>query len=83
MDDLYSLEKRKRYYKQAHHIKMLMRKLQTSDEIADVYNLHTEIESAVAKLAEIKYEDLTEYKSHMKKMLNDICKWGDCDGKKA
>ncbi len=76
MDDLYYKEYRERYYKQAHHIKQLLRKLQTSDEIADVYNLHTEIESAVAKLAEIKYEDLNKYKSHMAKMLTDICERG-------
>lgn len=76
MNDLYYTEYRERYYKQAHHIKQLLRKLQTSDEIADVYNLHSEIESAVAELATIKYYDLDKYKSHIAQMLTDICERG-------
>lgn len=77
MDDLYYPEKRDRYYKQAHHIKQLMRKLQTTDDTGDVYDLYEEIVLNVAELAEIKFEDLDEYKSHMKKMLTDICERGN------
>lgn len=83
MDDLNYPEYRKRFYKQSHHIKQLLRELQTADEIADVYKLQFDIVSAVAKLTVIKCEDLDEYKSHMKKMLTDICRWGDYDGKKT
>lgn len=83
MDDLNYPEYREKYYKQAHHIKQLLRKMQTADEIASVYNLHNDIELAVAKLAKIKYDDLYKHKSHMSKMLNDICKWGETDGKKT
>lgn len=77
MDDLYYPEKRDRYYKQAHHIKQLMRKLQTTDDTGDIYDLYEEIVLNVAELAEIKFEDLDEYKSHMKKMLTDICERGN------
>lgn len=77
MNDLYYPEKRERYYKQAHHIKQLMRKLQTADNIGEVYYLYNEIVSAVAKLAEIKHEDLQQYKSHITKMLTDINERGN------
>lgn len=77
MDDLYYPMNRDRYYKQAHDIKVLMRKLQTTDKSSDIYNLNAELNSAVAKLARIKYDDLTAYKQHMKKMLNDICERGN------
>lgn len=83
MNDLYYPSKRELYYKQAHRIKKLMRELQTTDEITDVFILHRELQLAVAKLVNIKCDDLTAYKSHMTKMLNDICKWGKTDGEET
>ena len=83
MDDLNYPKYREKFYKQSHHIKQLLHKLQTADDVANVYTLHGDIEGALAKLVKIKYDDLNEYKSHMTKMLNDICKWGDCDGKET
>ena len=77
MDDLYSPTKRERYYKQAHHIKVLMRKLQTADKMSEIYNLNTDLNIAVAKLVKLKYDDLTAYKSHITKMLNDINERGN------
>ena len=77
MDDLYSPTKRERYYKQAHHIKVLMRKLQTADKMSEIYNLNTDLNIAVAKLVKLKYDDLTAYKSHITKMLNDINESGN------
>lgn len=76
MNDLYYTEYRERYYKQAHHIKQLLRKLQITDNIYELINLHSDIDKAVGELAEIKYEDLTKYKSHMAQMLTDICERG-------
>ena len=77
MDDLYSPTKRERYYKQAHHIKVLMRKLQTADKMSEIYNLNTDLNIAVAKLVKLKYDDLTAYKSHITKLLNDINERGN------
>lgn len=82
IDDLYYPEKRERYYKQAHHIKVLLRSMQTADTIKDIAVLHRKISEAVDILADIKYSDKIEYKEHMDKMLTDIIERG-CDGKET
>lgn len=76
MDDLYYPAKRERYYKQAHHIKQLLRSMQTADTLSDVAVLHRKILDAVDILADIKYADKIEYMEHMRKMLADINEMG-------
>lgn len=76
MDDLYYSEYREKYYKQAHHIKVLLRSMQTADTIKKIAVLHRKITEAVDILADIKYSDTLKYKDHMHKMLTDICERG-------